>query len=290
MFDGKAFGAEIVGAVKTHVEKALAPILTRLAVLEARQPERGEKGDRGEQGVPGLPGEPGEPGLKGDPGDPGPPGEKGEPGAIGPQGDKGDKGDKGDPGESGAPGPAGEKGDPGEPGRDGEPGIDGNDGVGLAGALINQRGELVVTLSDGSMKELGPVVGRDGAPGEKGQDGRDGLDGLGFDDLEMTYDGERSFAFRFVRGEQAKEFAFDVPVMIYRGVFKEGEAYKRGDTVTWGGSLWHCDGETADKPGEGQKGWHLAVKRGRDGKDAAVKEATPHQPLRVGVPKKDGRA
>ncbi|MCV4343241.1 phage portal protein [Pseudomonas capsici] len=59
----------------------------------------------------------------------------------------------------------------------------------------------------------------------------------------------------------------DLPVMIYRGVFSPGE-YLPGDTVTWAGSLWHCDESTCDKPGElGSKGWRLAVKRGRDGKN-----------------------
>ncbi|EOE6915545.1 phage gp6-like head-tail connector protein [Cronobacter turicensis] len=62
--------------------------------------------------------------------------------------------------------------------------------------------------------------------------------------------------------------SFDVPVMIYKGVFKSGQDYLPGDTVTWGGSLWHCDEQTQDKPGEtGSKGWTLATKRGRDGRD-----------------------
>jgi hypothetical protein len=36
--------------------------------------------------------------------------------------------------------------------------------------------------------------------------------------------------------------------------------------VTWGGALWHCDAPTKDKPGT--ENWTLAVKKGRDGKDA----------------------
>lgn len=43
------------------------------------------------------------------------------------------------------------------------------DGVGVAGALIDRSGELVVTLSDGSAKALGPVVGRDGRDGKNGE-------------------------------------------------------------------------------------------------------------------------
>jgi hypothetical protein len=33
---------------------------------------------------------------------------------------------------------------------------------------------------------------------------------------------------------------FAVPVMVYKGIWKEG-AYTKGNTVTTGGSLWHCN-------------------------------------------------
>lgn len=53
----------------------------------------------------------------------------------------------------------------------------------------------------------------------------------------------------------------------YRGVHEPNVAYDTGDTVTHGGSLWHCNALTKERPGEGSKAWTLAVKRGRDGKD-----------------------
>ncbi|MFS1539311.1 MAG: hypothetical protein ACL7BU_12230 [Candidatus Phlomobacter fragariae] len=59
-----------------------------------------------------------------------------------------------------------------------------------------------------------------------------------------------------------------IPAMIYCGVYRVGSTYQNGDIVTWGGSLWHCDEATKDKPGEhSSKGWTLIVKRGRDGRD-----------------------
>lgn len=61
-----------------------------------------------------------------------------------------------------------EKGDRGDPGES----IKGETGVGLAGALIDRSGVLVLTLSDGTTRDLGVVVGKDG------QDGTDGADGL----------------------------------------------------------------------------------------------------------------
>ena len=87
--------------------------------------------------------------------------------------------------------------------------------------------------------------------------------------VEIERSGQRRFNLTVNRASGGSETkSFDVPVMIYQGVFKSGQEYLPGDTVTWGGSLWHCDEQTQDKPGEtGSKGWTLATKRGRDGRD-----------------------
>ncbi|BBW35505.1 phage gp6-like head-tail connector protein [Enterobacter hormaechei] len=87
--------------------------------------------------------------------------------------------------------------------------------------------------------------------------------------IDIQHSEQRTFTLTVNRTSGASETkAFDVPVMIYQGVFKSGQEYLPGDTVTWGGSLWHCDEQTQDKPGEaGSKGWTLAAKRGRDGRD-----------------------
>ncbi|MFT1617954.1 phage gp6-like head-tail connector protein [Enterobacter kobei] len=93
------------------------------------------------------------------------------------------------------------------------------------------------------------------------------VDGVAGIDIQQSE--QRSFTLTVNRTSGAIETkSFDVPVMIYQGVFKSGQEYLPGDTVTWGGSLWHCDEQTQDKPGEtGSKGWTLAAKRGRDGRD-----------------------
>ncbi|WP_343711193.1 phage gp6-like head-tail connector protein [Kosakonia radicincitans] len=87
--------------------------------------------------------------------------------------------------------------------------------------------------------------------------------------VEIERADQRRFTLTVNRASGSSETrSFDVPVMLYRGVFKSGSEYQPGDTVTWGGSLWHCDEPTKDKPGEtGSKGWTLAAKRGRDGRD-----------------------
>jgi len=53
-----------------------------------------------------------------------------------------------------------------------------------------------------------------------------------------------------------------------RGIFKVGEEYRRGEWATHQGSLWICTVETtSDRPGT-SAAWRLAVKSGRDGRDA----------------------
>lgn len=93
------------------------------------------------------------------------------------------------------------------------------------------------------------------------------VDGVAGIDIQQSE--QRCFTLKVNRTSGTSETkSFDVPVMIYQGVFKSDQEYLPGDTVTWGGSLWHCDERTQDKPGEaGSKGWTLAAKRGRDGRD-----------------------
>ena len=62
--------------------------------------------------------------------------------------------------------------------------------------------------------------------------------------------------------------AFSMPVAIYRGVYEDAGQYDKGDLVTYGGSVWHCDTPGKGKPGDPDSGWTLAVKKGRDGKPA----------------------
>ena len=106
----------------------------------------------------------------------------------------------------------GEPGEPGTSGSDGQNGAAGQDGVGVKDAEINDKGELVITLTNGQVLNLGVVVGADGEqgpegpqgkPGEDGEDGEqgpagpqgpqgepgeDGEDGVGIDDITYRYE------------------------------------------------------------------------------------------------------
>jgi len=84
---------------------------------------------------------------------------------------------KGDTGATGATGPSG---------ANGLNGNDGDDGVGIAGATINAANELELTYTNGTVVNLGVVVGADGNDGANGANGADGrsilnafIDGVG---------------------------------------------------------------------------------------------------------------
>jgi len=69
----------------------------------------------------------------------------------------------------------------------------------------------------------------------------------------------------FVREGARVERSIRLNHPIYRGIWKEG-AFKKGDSVTFGGSLFIAKRDTDSKP-ETDDSWQLAVKRGRDGRD-----------------------
>jgi len=130
------------------------------------------------------------------------------------------------------------------------------DGVGLADALIDADGQLVLTMTDGRTKTLSRVVGKDAEP----------IPPFTLDDFDIVPTDERTIEMRFTHGNECHTFELAFPVPVYRGVFSAGETYERGDLVTWGGSMWHCEEAKGAKPDAPDGGWKLAVKRGRDGK------------------------
>lgn len=255
MFDGQQLGETIVAQVKGFMEREIAPLKAENAELKARLkaiedrplPEKGEPGDRGADGVSPDPEAvmaslvPFAEAMVAE--------KVAAAVAAIPPAEKGEKGESGDAGPQGAPG------------RDGADGKDGTDGRGVKDLLIDREGQLVATMSDGEMKVLGPVVGSDG---KRGKDGRDGFDLTSFETVVL--DDDRTVEFKFISGEHEHIATMKWPNAIYRGVFKDGEEYDRGDMATWAGSLWHCDVPTKEKPGT--ESWTLACKKGRDGKDA----------------------
>jgi hypothetical protein len=141
----------------------------------------------------------------------------------------------------------------GEPGVKGDPGAD---GVGMAGAMIDREGTLIITTTKGDAVRLGQVVGKDGE------------DGLGFDDLDAGYNGERGVTLKFIRGERVKEFNLHMPVIVDRGYWREGFKAKQGDAVTHDGTLWIALRDNAVKPClEHKDDWRIGARKGRDGRN-----------------------
>lgn len=176
MFDGEAFGQQIVASVKGYVDRQNGQIVERLAALEAREPERGEPGQ------PGEPGQDGRDGVDGKDADPEairsmvaeaiaelPVPTDGRDGVDGKDGKDGAgiddinveqrdgrtlalsfvRGDEALSFEFECP-----AGPPGEPGAMGEKGEPGKDGVGVVDILVRHGGGVVFTLGDGRTKEL----------------------------------------------------------------------------------------------------------------------------------------
>jgi hypothetical protein len=246
MFDGKSFGAEMVGIVRDFVTRSLDPIKAQMVAIEQRVAEI-PAGKDGELGPQGMPGKDGAPGLNGRDGARG---ECGEPGPAGKDGKDADKAIDGRDGRDGLPGV------PGMPGERGADGINGKDGKDADKAIDGRDGR------DG-------LPGVPGMPGERGADGingKDGKDGFSLEDFDAALgDDGRTLTLKFVRGEVVIERQIRLSVMLYRDVWKDGE-FDRGDTVTWDGSLWHCQTKTTAKPGSGPD-WKLCAKRGNNGRD-----------------------
>lgn len=105
-------------------------------------------------------------GMKGEKGDQGEKGEKGDSGdtpTIGANGNWWISGvDTGVKASGGSASGSGSSSGSSAAGKDGQDGQDGASGVGIAELALNESGELVVTLTDGTEKNLGKITGEDG--------------------------------------------------------------------------------------------------------------------------------
>lgn len=169
----------------------------------------------------------------------------------------------------GVDGKDGVDGRDGADGKDGERGEAGRDGLDVKDMLRADGGRLIAVMSDGTTKDLGQFVGADGRDGANGKDGADGRDGLGFEDLMFDADEHGRPVAKFQRGEVVKTAS--LPCIIDRGPYRVDEDYRKGDAVSFGGSLWIAQVDTSERPESGAA-WRLAVKKGRDGRDTEAKK------------------
>lgn len=166
----------------------------------------------------------------------------------------------------------------GEQGPIGEKGADGKDGLGLAGAMIDRDGNLQITMTNGEVKNLGPVVGKDGA------NGTDGKDGLSLDSFEMEYLAEsHEIAIKAVCQGRAKEIRYSAGGIRPAGYWREGTKAKAGEAWVHGGSLWIAMKDCASKPATNDEGWIIAARAGRDGERGASGKPVDTSPIKLGV-------
>lgn len=150
-------------------------------------------------------------------------------------------------------------------GNDGRDGRDGRDAVEI---------DILTSISAERSYPKGTFAKHDGGlwAARKRTEGMDGWECIveGIKAIGIEQIDERSFSVSIEKTSGEKQAAqFSMPNMAYKGIYKLGEKYRKGDTTTYSGSMWHCNEEgTREAPGDG-KAWTLSVKRGRDGKDGA---------------------
>lgn len=137
---------------------------------------------------------------------------------------------------------------------------DGRDGLDLKDLFRADGGRLMAVLSDGTTRDLGVFVGKDGINGK---------DGLSMADITRTYDGDTHEVVErwTVAGEQ-KELRYPAGGISPGGFWKEGTVARAAQAFTHDGHLWFAKRETRVKPSiEAKDDWQLAARKGRDGKD-----------------------
>lgn len=166
----------------------------------------------------------------------------------------------------------------GERGPQGEKGAGGADGIGVAGAMIDRDGVLLITTSSGDVKTLGVVVGKDG------RDGQDGKDGLSLDSFEMEYLPEtHEMAVRASAAGRVKEVRYPAGGVRPGGYWRDGTKAKAGEAWVHDGSLWIAIKDTSGKPETKSADWIIAARKGRDGeRGAAGKDGAPPAPIKLG--------
>lgn len=146
----------------------------KAAAADGRDGADGKDGVDGKDGANGKDGIDGKDGVDGKDGTDGAQGAPGLTPSIGGNGnwwlgntDTGVRaaGTTGATGAAGATGATGATGAAGRNGTDGKDGKDGKDGVGIREVSLNDSGELIVALTDGTETNLGKITGEDGAPG-----------------------------------------------------------------------------------------------------------------------------
>lgn len=173
--------------------------------------------------------------------------------------------------------PAAEKGEPGKPG---ENGAKGDSGIGLAGAMIDRDGALQITLTNGEVKNLGRVEGKDGT---NGTDGNPGKDGLSLESFDLEYIPEsHEVCVKATCAGRAKEIRFPAGGIQHGGYWRADTKAQAGQTWTHGGQTYIAKRATAAEPASSSPDWEVFARRGKDG-DNVTRTVKPAHPIKLGA-------
>lgn len=146
------------------------------------------------------------------------------------------------------------------------------DPIGVAGAMIDRDGALQITLSNGEVKNLGRV------------EGKDGVDGLSLAEFDMQYIEEtHEVELRAVCGTRTKSVRFPAGGIRPAGYWREGTKAQANEAWVHDGSMYIAKRATSAKPESKSDDWLIAARRGRDGETVIRQAQTPAQPIKLGV-------
>lgn len=162
-------------------------------------------------------------------------------------------------------------------GTDGAPGEKGADGAGIADLLTDREGALIATFTDGRMKNLGIIVGKDG------RDGVDGKDGIGLEAFELEYLPEtHEVTIKASCAGRVKELRYSAGGIRPAGYWRDGTSAKAGEAWVHDGSLWIATKDTQSKPETKGADWIIAARRGRDGERGQKgQDGAPPAPIKL---------
>lgn len=145
------------------------------------------------------------------------------------------------------------------------------DGLGMAGSMIDRDGNLIITMTNGETKNLGPVVGKDG---------------VSMESFDMTYDADtHEVVLKAMAAGKSQEIRYPAGGIHGKGYWRYGLEAKAGEAWVQGGSLWIAKRNTTEAPSHSSESWFMAARRGRDGESVVRRvQSGPAQPIRL----KDG--
>lgn len=142
------------------------------------------------------------------------------------------------------------------------------DGIGMAGSMIDRDGNLIITMTNGETKNLGPVVGKDG---------------VSLESFEMEYlPDTHEVRLTAQAGDVKKSITYPAGGIHGKGYWRDGLEAKAGEAWVQGGSLWIAKRNTTDAPSHSSENWFMAARKGRDGESVVRHvQSGPAQPIRL---------